>query len=100
MPVTSYSKVLGLSAIKTRSSAYKRALTWHNPKVMPLASLFRQSIKSLIKILNRVGDKGHLASLLAQRGWGGTDYYSLLWYNLCLHIVLYGIVYVVIDSYL
>ena len=39
-------KVSGLSAIDTRSSAYKRALTWYNPKVMPLA--FFQAVNHLI----------------------------------------------------
>ena len=37
---------------------------------MPLASLFRQSIKSLIKILNRVGDKGHLCFTPRLKGMG------------------------------
>ena len=52
------SRVSGLSAISTRSSAYTRAFIWHVSKSIPMTSWFNRSIKSLMKTLNNVGERG------------------------------------------
>ena len=52
------SRVSGLSTISSRSSACMRVFIWHVPKLIPLASWFKKSIRSLMKTLNKVGERG------------------------------------------
>ena len=72
------SRVSGLSTISTRSFAYTRAYIWHVSKSIPLASLFKRSIKSVMKTLNKVGERGQ--PCFTPQLWGSRDHYLILWH--------------------
>ena len=53
---SNFCNIVGFSAMRTRSSANSSVFTLQSLILIPSAAFFRRPIRSLIKMLNRIGE--------------------------------------------